>query len=666
MKRHSSIDLLALVACAALAAGSHAADVSSYGVAKAHLFIQSSSAAPVEQPGAPYALAVWVEGDIDAITGATVQSPLGFPLDLDLNDAGTRFEAVAPVTAETLDFLAPNGTYSFNIESDNDLISLAQLSLSGSAFPATIPQISNFDAAQEIDAGAAFTLNWNTQSDAPAFRLVIVDDSGAEVIVEEGSAAGFTIPAGTLAADSSYVGRLRFRKLLGSDTASIPGAIGTAELYNETEFEISTGAGGGGPGGDTTPPVLFLTAPANGATGIAPSAPVSFIFSEPMQAAQSIQWSANVNAGALNYAWSNGGKTLTATLAGGFPANATITWSLNSAAFKDVAGNALVAFNLSGSFTTGTGGGPADPCNGSGGFDGRGSGSVSKLAFYEQTGNNNPVPSAEMPAAFFASYAAASNHTVTAVSIMGPVNRTLQKNILGQFFFSEEAQTAAGLDAAFPAGNYTLNATGAGSATVALGGVAQVPVPKVNNLVELGNMNPANAFTLTFAPFTGAGASDGISISITREGGSNVFSAPDFCKNILLPNTATSVVIPANTFQAGGKYVGSITFSKSVFNTNSIAGTTVTGGVSASTEFGFTAPSGTTGTQPRWTSIRRNANGTISFFLTAEAGANLLIEGSDLSGAWLQAGAGLATGGTFEFIVDPRLQPRRLFRAKAL
>jgi hypothetical protein len=271
-----------------------------------------------------------------------------------------------------------------------------------------------------------------------------------------------------------------------------------------------------------------------------------------------------------------------------------------------------------------------------------------------------------MPAMFQASFKGASNQTVTAVTMSGPVNRAMQ-GFAGFFFISEEGSSAAALDAAFPAGNYTLNATGAGSATVALGSVGTVPVPKINNLVELGSMNAGNAFTLTFAPFTGVTANDSIFISINEVNGTGQFYAPDFCRNILLPNTATSVVIPANTFKAGARYEGSITFSKgNGFNTNAINGVTTYATVSAVTEFGFETGGGPQPAAPRWTTIRRNGNGTITFVLTAQAGANLVIEGGEAGGSWTQAGAGVATGGTFEFTVDPRLQPRRLYRARVL
>ena len=102
-----------------------------------------------------------------------------------------------------------------------------------------------------------------------------------------------------------------------------------------------------------------------------------------------------------------------------------------------------------------------------------------------QTGNANPVAK---NASFVGNYRGASNQTVTAVSVSGPVNRTME-TFAGFFFLSQESTSAAAIDADVPAGNYTLNAAGAGSATLALGAVSQVPIPKINNLAELAAMN---------------------------------------------------------------------------------------------------------------------------------------------------------------------------------
>lgn len=674
MKRSSCAKFLGSLAGALLLPGlAHGADVQSYSVAKGHLFTQNSPAAPSAQLLA-YVFAATVEGDLNAITAATISPPSGLTgaLPLDLNSAGTRFELRFPSTdLTTLGFLFSDGSYSFVIDSDNDVISLAQLSLTGAAFPTAIPQLANFDAAQNINASASFTLNWNALGDASRYVLTVTGDEG-EVIREEGIGSSFVIPAGTLAADSSYTAQLQFVKESRRDTTMIPGATGIAGFFNETEFTLSTSAGNGG-GGDTTPPFLFLSSPASGAVSVTTDTAVRFTFSEPMAPLQSIQWSANVTASSFSYSWDAAGRVLTATYAGGFPQNATITWLLNptvsgASNFRDVAGNLLPSAVFQGSFTTGSGGGSTDPCNGSGSDDGRGYGSVFKALTYVQTGNAAPVLDPEIGAALSASFKGASNQNVTAVSLSGPAGMKSLMSFFGFFLLSDSFNSPAALEVAYPSGNYMLSATGAGTASVSLGVTGQTPIPRIDNFSELTTMNAATDFTLRFAPFTGAGANDRIQISISGGSGDGEFEAPDLCRNRPLPNTATSVVIPANTFKSGATYSGTISFFRSgTYDTNAINGVTISSGISVSTQFEFTIGGGNPPSPPRWTTIRRNLDGTLTFTVTADAGARLLIEGTGpLGNGWTPVNTVTAVNGSYELTVDPSAQRYRLFRATAL
>src|SRR5687768_3828444 len=76
------------------------------------------------------------------------------------------------------------------------------------------------------------------------------------------------------------------------------------------------------------PPVLVISNPENGATGVAASSPVFFVFSEDMLATHSIEWSANVDANRFTYSWLDT-SFLQCTYSGGFPGNTTVTWKLN-------------------------------------------------------------------------------------------------------------------------------------------------------------------------------------------------------------------------------------------------------------------------------------------------------------------------------------------------
>jgi hypothetical protein len=421
------------------------------------------------------------------------------------------------------------------------------------------------------------------------------------------------------------------------------------------------------------PSLLFHT-PDDGATGVAPNGPVTFFFSEPMAQTHSIEWSANVNTAGLTYSWQFG-QALMVTAQGGFPANATVTWKLNPTAgnaanFKSASGTELPVGQFQGSFTTAGGsdpGDPNDPCDPNGGDNGLGFGAIYKGVNYTQSGDQAPVLDPEMAAAFSASYRGASNQNVTAVSVAGPAGTMNLTNTFGFFLGNREFATPEALDAAFPAGDYTVTATGAGSATLAFGNTTQIPTPRFNNLPALTGMDPAQAFTLTFAPFNGAGANDSIFININAADDTNEFHAPDFCKNIELPNTATSVVIPANTFKAGQQLRGQISFSRNSFDTNSIPSTSLSGGVSKTTSFGLTLDGGEEPRAPMWTTITRNPDGTLSYTITGDTGLNIGIEASEtLTGGWTQVSTGLLAGGSFQFIVNPNTPTKRFYRARVL
>jgi hypothetical protein len=523
----------------------------------------------------------------------------------------------------------------------------------------------NFDAAQTIAAASPFTLNFSPFTGAAAgdtFEFEILDSDGSILLSTNGTTGtSVVIPAGTLTADQNYEARLRFVHNVATSTTSLPGATASAGYFKENQFSISTGTGGGG-GDDTTPPTLAFTTPANGATGQSVTTPVVFFFSEPMARQQSIQWSTNVDPAKFSYSWGTGDQMLTATYSGGFPVNSLITWALTGGAtgFKDVAGNALLP-GAQGSFTTGTsgGGGTNNPCvstNQPG--TGAGFGSVFKQLQYVQSGNTAPTPDTESPASAFATYTPATNQTVTAVKVTGPnnINVTLEK-VVSTFFAFQDFPSATLLDTAFPAGVYTITATGGGTGTINLPAVSSVPVPRINNLAEFGQLDPTKDFTLTFAPFTGAGQLDSITITIEGQNGDH-FYAPDYCLNRQLTNTATSVVIPANTFKAGESLTGQITFSTFSVNTNAIPNTTLSALASVSTEFGFTIGGGS---GVRWGNIVMNPDGTIAFTVQATAGTTLRIQKSADLKTWTDAGTVTSVGGTATFTFDPKTGGKAMF-----
>jgi len=170
------------------------------------------------------------------------------------------------------------------------------------------------------------------------------------------------------------------------------------------------------------------------------------------------------------------------------------------------------------------------------------------------------------PYVFVGTLRLASNRTASAVSLALPSSGT--SNLLNSTdhpesyaFGSVWASTnLAGFDAKFPAGNYVFNVTASSSQqkTLTLPPDMQQPnIPHVANYTAAQSVNPAQAFTLAWDPFVGAGGSDYVSIIV----GSNVFSRQEV-------GTAASTVIPAGTFQPLSKYTVTLGFYHAACATN--------------------------------------------------------------------------------------------------
>ncbi len=369
----------------------HAVDVSEYGALKGKRYTQNAAGTPSDE-FVFYGLLGYVRMTADAaVTEATVQPPGSMAWPMEANATNPRllqFDMAFATTPADLNMLFPNGDYVVAMTTVHDGNKSVALSLTGDSYPNT-PRFLNFAALETVDSSAAFALSWSAftgggANDVIEVRVVNNDDIQVFGTTLTGTATSVNIPANTLSPESSYTVTLTFVKVTDRDTTSYAGATGLAGYYKATEASLTTTTGGGGT--DTTPPHLVASYPANGATGVATGFPLAFSFDEAMAAAQSIAWSANVNAANINYSWSDD-TTLTCNYTGGWPAGATISWTLNPTGqpqnFKDVAGNPLAANTYTGSFTTAGNTNTNGPCGGEN--DGRGYGGVTKELFYVQT-----------------------------------------------------------------------------------------------------------------------------------------------------------------------------------------------------------------------------------------------------------------------------------------
>ena len=362
-------------------------------------------------------------------------------------------------------------------------------------------------------------------------------------------------------------------------------------------------------------PQVVSFAPPNGETNAALNSSLVFVFNQPMDTNVPVLASfppflvGNLDVTPANHflsgTWSADGRTLTCEASSPLPANADVNWTLNPAnsMLPLTSSSGVPLMTVSGSFRTGS--------NGSGGCDqtglppGWGNYSINKTSFYEQTSAADPLPAAQSPF-FFGAFvqSPSSGPTVTGGSVTRPDNtQDGLQGLGGSFFFSTNPPTEPALDAAYPGGNYTLRFTQTGQPerVIAMTMPAlRPPVPKVANFAAAQAVDATQDFTLNWGAFTGAGANDYISLSVSDTLGRVAFQAPDLCVPRYLLVTASSIAIPANTLKTNQTYSATLSFGRGFyFSTNAVPQMAGYGSILIGTRFTIdTGPGGPTLADP--------------------------------------------------------------------
>ncbi len=333
---------------------------------------------------------------------------------------------------------------------------------------------------------------------------------------------------------------------------------------------------------------IVSTIPANGSSGVSPSAAVVFTFNEQMDTALTmVQFIDTVTFMSLptSFAWSANDTVLTCTPTPAFPANRMIVWSADG---ESLIGDPLEG-TLGGFFTTGSG---------SGGNPGSGTNRltsfvIGKAHFYDQTSAGAPTLNPDIPYLFTAMTALASNRTANSVSVTLPTTAVsnLTQNFLHpeSFFLTASHVNLALFNNTFPAGNYVFNVSATTSnqqVTVNLpASLTQPNPPHVSNFAAAQSVTATQSFQLSWDAFQGGTATNHISVSIGES-----FRSPDFGAAGALNGTATSIVIPAGTLQPASNYNATISFYRSTGSSN--ASYTTMAYVATSTEFSLITSSG--------------------------------------------------------------------------
>jgi len=224
--------------------------VNAFGVTKTGYFVQNDDGPAVPDAGENHYFDAFAAPDpLAEIESAVLGRPTGGQIDL--MPFLFYFEGFNSQAA--LDARFGNGTYTFQVATIDFDFFTAQLSLSG-GFP-TVPRLTNFTAAQSINAGADFTLGWEAFANGTVndFIRVTVDDAEGFTVFDSpdyGDAGALTgtdisamIPANTLKSGSNYVCYLTFNRF--ADLQVVEGAQGTALYTRETTVPLRTAPGGG-------------------------------------------------------------------------------------------------------------------------------------------------------------------------------------------------------------------------------------------------------------------------------------------------------------------------------------------------------------------------------------------------------------------------------------
>jgi len=163
-----------------------------------------------------------------------------------------------------MDAAFPVGTYTFNVTGSPSQV--VNANLPANTLP-NAPHLSNFTAAQTINAGANFTLTWDPFIGGPPEEVIGVEikDSLNRVVFELTNAAGcprflpgtatsVVIPGGTLSSNQNYTLELMFLHPVSTVTNASPPSLTMVNGYSTTTIPISTN-----PGGVVPPPSMVLT-----------------------------------------------------------------------------------------------------------------------------------------------------------------------------------------------------------------------------------------------------------------------------------------------------------------------------------------------------------------------------------------------------------------------
>lgn len=228
-----------------------------YGVNKRSHFVQTSPAAPVEDPEAPAAFVFSAVVQSPAfgpnVTAGSIELPNGTRSSLTNFGVFTSFYETSPTEA-AMDAAYPPGTYTLRFTQAGLPERVVAMNMTESDVP-PIPMIANFAEAQAVDASQDFSLRWGSFSNGDSDDLISVflfNEDGKVVFQAPDyclplpllpTDTSVIIPANTLIKDRTYSAELLMGKSFYSSTNTFPDMSGYGYRLRSTQFTVKTGAG---------------------------------------------------------------------------------------------------------------------------------------------------------------------------------------------------------------------------------------------------------------------------------------------------------------------------------------------------------------------------------------------------------------------------------------
>ena len=332
---------------------------------------------------------------------------------------------------------------------------------------------------------------------------------------------------------------------------------------------------------DRVRPTLISSTPPNNATGVDPTTPMRFVFSEPMKPQHQIVWFSSpvgVATNAMVYSWSADGRELTASIPSGWPPNQRISWIFQpnlpaipgvtpgSQSFQDLAGNPVSGGV--GSFTTSAGGPPpliltTNSCGIITTNLTRSTLSLAVSARYAQTHSAGPpLPLIQAGAKPFTAIASVSPGIGSATSVLLNTPAAFGLNLTnsaGLFSRTDTFDSLEALSTAYPAGTYRFVATGVvgdvPSQAEVNRPVSEVPILRVANYDFLQGVQGTNAVPMVWDTIAGT-TQDVVRIVVRSISSPNTvrWSSPDPGCPGAINATDTVAEIPFQALSGGTHY----------------------------------------------------------------------------------------------------------------